>query len=766
MADDLKRVGLVFKADGTVDFKKSLMGVTNAVKENEAEFKKVKSAWNDSTSSMDKLKDRQKYLSEQTDTYSEKVKKLEAILKEQTSTQNVSASAISKTKVELAEATSKMNYYKSGLEEVNKDLKNHTTQLKEAAEKTKEFGDHVTNLGKKVSIASAAVGALAGASVKVWGEVDEGMDIVTKKTGATGKALEGMQTIAKNIAKEIPTDFKTAGEAVGEVNTRFGLQGDELQKLSEQYIKFADLNDTDVSSAIDSTQAAMAAFNIDAENAANFLDTLNKAGQDTGKSVTDLASELTSNANALQELGLNASDSITFLSQLNKAGVDASTAIAGLKKAYANSAKSGTDMNTTLTDLQNKLRDHSTQAEATQEAIELFGAKSGASIAKYVADGKLNFTDFSTSLDENSNNISQTFEETLDPLDKTKMVTNELKELGSEIIEDVGPQLTEILKDIKNAVSDLKEKWDSMSDDQKDTVITIAEIILVAGPLLLIIGQIAGAISSIITFCSTLIPIISTIIAVIGGPVLLAIGAVIAAIVAIWVNFDSVKQLLVWAWDDLKSVWDNTIGALKQQWDWLCDDIGTFIDDFKQDWDDAFDNLGRIWDDFVDGIEEAWKDFKKFFSDIGDDIGEIWDSICDFIKVPHFSIEGEFSLSKMTVPHLAVDWYANGGILNSPTIFGSNGGNLMGGGEAGPEAVLPISNLLDYMRTSNAESNEQLIAVLPEVMANAFATAMEKVGLTVPVYLGNKQIAEATTQMVVKELNRDNSNNFRFQGVQ
>ena len=423
-------------------------------------------------------------------------------------------------------------------------------------------------------------------------------------------------------------------------------------------------------------------------------------------------------------------------------------------------------MNTTLTDLQNKLRDHSTQAEATQEAIELFGAKSGASIAKYVADGKLNFTDFSTSLDENSNNISQTFEETLDPLDKTKMVTNELKELGSEIIEDVGPQLTEILKDIKNAVSDLKEKWDSMSDGQKDTVITIAEIILVAGPLLLIIGQIAGAISSIITFCSTLIPIISTIIAVVGGPVLWAIGAVIAAIVAIWVNFDSIKQLLVWAWDDLKSVWDNTIGALKQQWDWLCDDIGTFIDDFKQDWDDACDNLGRIWDDFVDGIEEAWKDFKKFFSDIGDDIGEIWDSICDFIKVPHFSIEGEFSLSKMTVPHLAVDWYANGGILNSPTIFGSNGGNLMGGGEAGPEAVLPISNLLDYMRTSNAESNEQLIAVLPEVMANAFVTAMEKVGLTVPVYLGNKQIAEATTQLVVKELNRDNSNNFRFQGVQ
>ena len=69
------------------------------------------------------------------------------------------------------------------------------------------------------------------------------------------------------------------------------------------------------------------------------------------------------------------------------------------------------------------------------------------------------------------------------------------------------------------------------------------------------------------------------------------------------------------------------------------------------------------------------------------------------IKLPHFGIEGEFNLMTWPpqIPHITVDWYAKGGILNAPTIFGASGGSLLGGGEAGPEAVLPISNLQNYI---------------------------------------------------------------------
>lgn len=69
------------------------------------------------------------------------------------------------------------------------------------------------------------------------------------------------------------------------------------------------------------------------------------------------------------------------------------------------------------------------------------------------------------------------------------------------------------------------------------------------------------------------------------------------------------------------------------------------------------------------------------------------------IKLPHFSIKGSFSLSPPSIPKIDVKWYKEGGILTGPTIFGASGGSLLGGGEAGHEAVLPLSELWSNMRS-------------------------------------------------------------------
>lgn len=703
MADsEMKAVGLKLKVDGTVDFKKSLTEVNNAVNENRSAFKLAKSEWDKSTSSAEKLRATQEYLQNQTEAYTAKVDRLNEILKAQENAEKRDEEAISKTRQQLDNAQAALNHYKSGLEDVNQKLESGAATLEDYSKKVQNFSDATGKVGSSLNKNVTAPIAAAGAGIMAaWEQVDEGMDIIVEKTGASGDALEEMQTSARNIAKSIPTDFATAGSAVGEVNTRFHLTGQELEDLSQQFVEFASLNDTDVSSSIDNTQKVMEAFNLESKDAGALLDTMNKVGQDTGISMDTLASSMVSNSASLKELGMSAADAATFLGQCETSGVDTSTVMAGLKKALVNASGEGKSMKQALSDLQSTMSGANNSTEAYNAAIDLFGAKAGPALAQFCQDGKLNFEELGKSLNDNVGSVSDTFNATLDPADQFKLTLNQLKDEGFELGNALGPILAQCLQTVTPILKDIINSWNSLSPETQNMIIKCALLAAAVGPVISIISKVSGGVSSLIGIISKIAPVLgpvktgfAAVNAVMAANPILIIIAAVAALIAIFVT-------------------------LYNKCEWFRDGVNAIF--------------GAVAD-FIKGAIDKIKGFFDF------------DWKLPKIKLPHFKASGEWSLSPLKVPKFSVDWYANGGILNSPTIFGANGDSLMGGGEAGKEAVLPIKLLKDYIREENDANNATLAAMIVEAFKSISMTAENNI------YIGDKKSITLLTNLVLKQM--------------
>lgn len=704
MSNDLKSVGLSFKADGAVDFKKSLSEVNNAVNENRSAFKLAKSEWDKGTSSAEKLRATQEYLQNQTEAYTAKVDRLTEILKAQESAETRDEAAISKTRQQLDNAKASLNNYKSGLEDVNKKLESGAATLEDYSKKVQGFSEKTGQIGSSLNKnVTAPVAAAAGGVMAAWSQVDEGMDIIVQKTGATGDALEGMQNSARNIAKSIPTDFETAGSAVGEVNTRFHLTGKELEDLSTKFVEFSSLNDTDVSSSIDSVQKALEAFGLGAEDAGVMLDTMNKVGQDTGISMDSLSQLMVTNAASLKELGMSAADAATFLGQCETSGVDTSAVMTGLKKALTNASGEGKTMKEALSELQNTMLNAETSADAYNAAVDLFGSKAGPTLAEFCKDGKLNFEDLGASLDDNLGSVENTFNATLDPADQFKVTLNQLKDAGFDVGNALGPVLAECLQVVTPILKDLIESWNSLSPETQEMIIKCALLAAALGPVFSIVSKVSGGISSVISVGAKVAPVISKAKTAFGAfNAILAANPVLLVVIAV----TTLIAILV---------------TLYNKCEWFRNGVNAVFGGIKS---------------FVAGVVDSIKGFLSF------------DWKLPKIKLPHFKIKGGFSLTPPKTPKFSVDWYAKGGILNSPTIFGTNGNSLMGGGEAGKEAVLPIDLLRSYIREENQGNNE--------VLAQMIAEAMSRIPLTVEnnIQLGDKKLADVLVDAIIKKMSQ------------
>lgn len=604
MADEVKKVGIQLTAEGAKEFKQSLKDIAASSKEAYSELKLAQSQYDKNTSSAKKLADKQEYLAKQVDNYTNKEKVLKAQLEEMEKAENRDEAAISKKRAEINECEAKLNGYKKSLEETTKQIDNHSARMKEWGDKLQAVGGKMTEVGDTLTKGvTAPIVAVGAASVAAFNEVDEGMDIIAKKTGATGDALSGMEDIAKNLAMTIPTSFETAGNAVGEVSTRFELTGDDLEDLSGRFIKFAEINETDVTSSIDKVQKLMAAWGVDASDAGGVLDLLTAKSQESGVSVETLAESVQKNKVALSDMGLSMEDSVALLAELDKNGIETSDVMAGMKKALVNAAKEGKTSKQAFAELEERMKGTASDTEAAQIAMELFGNKAGPAIASAVRDGKLSFEDLGTSLEDFAGTVDETFETIQDPADKMKTTINTLKATGASIVETAGPLIADLMTRLASGAASLKEKWDGLSEGQKQMILTIAGLAAAIGPVLSIGGRLISGIGTLLSMA----PMLSTAITTLSGPIGIAIviiGALVAAGVLLYKNWDKIcewannlKEKVAEAWNETKEKVTQTVENIKTA--------------VSQKWEAIKSSVTNAANNIKNGLTNAWNSAKN-----------------------------------------------------------------------------------------------------------------------------------------------------------
>lgn len=659
-------IGPKIGIDGEAEYRKQLNNIIEQQKTLRSEMKLAAAEFNNDADAKKKNAKETELLNKQIDLQKQRLKELEKGLEASKKKYGENSSETLKWQQAVNNAQSELVELQTELQKTSgpTGLGALGQALQETGGKLEEIGGKVTQVGegltKSVTAPIVGIGAVA---LKAFSEVDKGADAIIQKTGATGEQLEAMQTSMENLATSMPTTFEEAGNAIGEVNTRFGVTGEQLETLSGQFLKFAQLNGTDVSGSIDKVQTVMSAFNLDVKDAGAVLDTLNKVAQDTGINVDTLASGLVTNGAALRGLNLDAAQSAVLLGQLEKSGIDTSAVMTGLAKVQATAFKEGISMSDALT----------TAVSSSGDAVEIFGAKAGPKLYEAFQSGILSmdmFTGAAVSLQDNIGNVGDTFDATLDPMDQWSLTMNQLMLSGAELGNAIGPVLVPMIQGLAKAAKSAGEWFDSLDEDQQKTIVTIGGLVAAIGPALTIAGKVISVGGTIIGGIGTLMPLLGslgTAFEFLTGP----IGWAIAAGVLIIANWDKIKTVAGNVASGISTAWDNVKSKTSDAWNNVKEKISSTIDGAR------------------DRVKSAIDRIKSFFN---------FSWSLPKLKLPHISISGSFSLVPPSAPHFSIDWYrkAYGGAIgfSSPTVLPTASGLKGFGDGPGTEIVIGQTTLL------------------------------------------------------------------------
>lgn len=630
MAGNIK--GITIEIDGnTTKFDRAIKDSNKEVNSLNKELKNIDSSLKFNPGNVELLSQKQELLKQKTQAAKEKLDALKAAqadVEQQFANGEIDQGQYNKFQQEVIKAESQVKTFNDQLKATQKELKGlqgFEGAMNKIGDGFQKAGDKMSKVGgemsKKMTAPIVAIGTAAGAA---WKGIDDALDTIVTKTGATGDAMKEFEGNFKNVFTSMPVEAQQVGDAIGELNTQFGLTGEALEQASTQMIQFAEINGADITNSTIAAKQAMEQFGASTEELPGFLDTVTAAAQQTGQSTDSIFEAVKRGAPQLKAMGLSMNQSALLMAKFQQAGLDSSKTISMLTRAQTSFAKEGKTLKEGMVEFFKTVEQGGDSVDVINQATQIFG-KSGATMVENIKQGKISLDDFMVSAENYSGTVANTFDATRDPIDKMKESLNNLSMLGAELFNTIQEVAAPILEQLVEKAKGLREKWEELSPQTQQTIVKVAAIVAAIGPLLVVLGKMATGIGAVIKAFTAFT-----------SPVGLAVAAIVAAVALIIANWDKIKA----AWESTKKFLVDTWNSIKEEAEKIWTPIKEFFETTltaiktvaETTWNGIKTFLETIWKGIKTVCETIWNGIKLYYETMWKIVSTLFTTVWNGIK--------------------------------------------------------------------------------------------------------------------------------------